>query len=96
MKLLMYGYKSHSYKRQIYLNIRIILYETLRCMFGSEHFFECNLLNMNLYPRYIEANTLYCIFNINVPFLKQISSSDLMFIQNSDGDAFQSFRYELK
>lgn len=96
MKLLMYGYKSHSYKRQIDLNIRIILYEPLGCMFGSEHFFVSNLLNMNLYPRDIEANTLNCIFNINVLFLKQISSSDLIFIQNSDGDAFQSFRTELK
>ena len=83
-------------KHYIDLNKRIILCESLGCMFGTEHLFESNLLNMNLGSRDIEANTLNCTLNMNVPFLEHISSSDLMYIRNSDGEAFQSFRSELE
>ena len=75
---------------------RIILCESLGCMFGTEHLFESNLLNMNLSSSDIKANTLNCTLSMNVPFLENISSSELMYIRNSDGEAFQSFRSELE
>lgn len=78
------------------LNKRIALCEYLGCMFGTEHPFESNLLNMNLDSSDIKANTLNCTLQMDVPFLEQVSSADLMSIRNNDGEAFQSFRSELE
>ncbi|MDL2140654.1 hypothetical protein O9431_02610 [Proteus mirabilis] len=78
------------------LNKRIALCEYLGCMFGTEHPFESNLLNMNFDSSDIKANTLNCTLQMDVPFLEQISSADLMSIRNNDGEAFQSFRSELE
>lgn len=78
------------------LNKRIALCEYLGCMFGTEHPFESNLLNINLDSSDIKANTLNCTLQMDVPFLEQISSADLMSIRNNDGEAFQSFRSELE
>ncbi len=78
------------------LNKRIALCSYLGCMFGTEHSFESNLLNMNLDSTDIKANTLNCTLQMEVPFLEQVSSTDLMSIRNNDGEAFQSFRSELE
>lgn len=78
------------------LNKRIALCEYLGCMFGTEHPFESNLLNMNLDSSDIKANTLNCTLQMDVSFLEQVSSADLMSIRNNDGEAFQSFRSELE
>lgn len=78
------------------LNKRIALCDYLGCMFGTEHLFESNLLNMNLDSQNIKTNTLNCTLQMDVPFLEQVSSADLMSIRNNDGEAFQSFRSELE
>ncbi|CAK6714625.1 conserved hypothetical protein [Vibrio harveyi] len=78
------------------LSKRIALSEYLGCMFGTEHPFESNLLNMNVGSTDIQANTLNCALQMDVPFLEQVSSADLMSIRNNDGEAFQSFRAELE
>ncbi|KFI11373.1 hypothetical protein IX95_14960 [Vibrio sp. B183] len=80
----------------IELSKRIALSEYLGCMFGTEHPFESNLLNMNVGSADIQANTLNCALQMDVPFLEQVSSADLMSIRNNDGEAFQSFRAELE
>lgn len=80
----------------IELSKRIALSEYLGCMFGTEHPFESNLLNMNVGSADIQANTLNCVLQMDVPFLEQVSSADLMSIRNNDGEAFQSFRAELE
>ena len=80
----------------INLNKRIALSEYLCCMFGTEHPFESNLLNMNVGTKDIHSNTLNCTLQMDVPFLEQVSSVDLMSIRNNDGEAFQSFRAELE
>lgn len=80
----------------IHLSKRIALSEYLGCMFGTEHPFESNLLNMNVGSTDIQANTLNCALQMDVPFMEQVSSADLMSIRNSDGEAFQSFRAELE
>lgn len=78
------------------LNKRIALSEYLCCMFGTEHPFESTLLNMNVGTKDIQSNTLNCALRMDVPFLEQVSSADLMSIRNNDGEAFQSFRAELE
>lgn len=78
------------------LSKRIALSEYLGCMFGTEHPFESNLLNMNVGSTDIQANTLNCALQMDVPFMEQVSSADLMSIRNNDGEAFQSFRAELE
>lgn len=78
------------------LSKRIALSEYLGCMFGTEHPFESNLLNMNVGITDIQANTLNCALQMDVPFMEQVSSADLMSIRNNDGEAFQSFRSELE
>ncbi|MEZ8142019.1 hypothetical protein [Enterovibrio sp. FF113] len=78
------------------LSKRIALSEYLGCMFGTEHPFESNLLNMDVGSTDIQANTLNCALQMDVPFLEQVSSADLMSIRNNDGEAFQSFRAELE
>ncbi len=78
------------------LSKRIALSEYLGCMFGTEHPFESNLLNMNVGSTNIQANTLNCVLQMDVPFMEQVSSADLMSIRNNDGEAFQSFRAELE
>ncbi|XAG67760.1 hypothetical protein MRM75_14020 [bacterium 19CA06SA08-2] len=78
------------------LSKRIALSEYLGCMFGTEHPFESNLLNMNVGSTNIQANTLNCVLQMNVPFMEQVSSADLMSIRNNDGEAFQSFRAVLE
>ncbi len=80
----------------IELSKRIALSEYLGCMFGTEHPFESNLLNMNVGSTDVQANTLNCALQMDVPFLEQVSATDLMSIRNSDGEAFQSFRAELE
>ncbi len=84
--------------RNHYINLskRIALSEYLGCMFGTEHPFESNLLNMNVGSTDIQANTLNCALQMDVPFMEQVSSADLMSIRNNDGEAFQSFRAELE
>ena len=78
------------------LSKRIALSEYLGCMFATEHPFESNLLNMNVDSTDIQANTLNCTLQMDVPFMEQVSSADLMSIRNTDGEAFQSFRAELE
>ncbi len=78
------------------LNKRIALCDYLGCMFGTEHPFESNMLNMNIDSTDIKSNTLNCTVQMDVPFLDQVSSADLMSIRNNDGEAFQSFRSELE
>ncbi len=78
------------------LSKRIALSEYLGCMFGTKHPFESDLLNMNVGSTDIPSNTLNCVLQMDVPFLEQVSSADLMSIRNNDGDAFQSFRAELE
>lgn len=78
------------------LNKRIALCDYLGCMFGTEHPFESNMLNMNVDSTDIKSNTLNCTLQMDVPFLEQVSSVDLMSIRNNDGEAFQSFRSELE
>lgn len=80
----------------IELNKRISLCNYLGCMFGTEHPFETNLLNINIDSNDIKANTLNCTLQMDVPFLEKVSSTDLMSIRNNDGEAFQSFRSELE
>lgn len=80
----------------IELKKRIALSEDLCCMFGTEHLFESNLLNMNVGTKDIHSNTLNCALRMDVPFLEKVSSADLMSIRNNDGEAFQSFRAELE
>ncbi len=80
----------------IELSKRITLSEYLGCMFGTEHPFESNLLNMDVDSTDIQANTLNCALQMDVPFLEQVSSADLMSIRINDGEAFQSFRAELE
>ena len=80
----------------IELNKRIVLCDALGCMFGTEHPFESNLLNMNVGSKDIRSNTLNSTIQMDVPFLEQVSSADLMSIRNNDGEAFQSFRAELE
>lgn len=84
--------------RNHYINLskRIALSEYLGCMFGTEHPFESNLLNMNIGSTDIQANTLNCALQMDVPFMEKVSSADLMSIRNNDGEAFQSFRAELE
>lgn len=78
------------------LNKRIVLCNYLDCMFGTEHPFESNLLNMNINTPDIRENTLNCTLKMEIPFLEKISSTDLMAIRNNDGTSFQSFRSELE
>lgn len=80
----------------IELNKRIILCNYLNCMFGTEHPFESNLLNMNVSSSDIKENTLNCTLKMDIPFLEKVSVADLMNIRNNDGEAFQSFRSELE
>lgn len=76
------------------LNKRIGLCDYFDCIFGTEHPFESNLLNMDVSS--IQSNTLSCSMQMDVPFLDKVSSTDLMSIRNNDGEAFQSFRAELE
>ncbi|ELA9308261.1 hypothetical protein OTK59_02230 [Vibrio natriegens] len=78
------------------LNKRIALSDYLGCMFVTEHPFESNLLNINVDESDIKSNTLNCTLQMDVPFLEQVSPTDLMSIRNNDGEAFQSFRAELE
>lgn len=78
------------------LNKRVVLCDYLGCMFGTEHPFESNLLNMDLGTPDIQSNTLNCTMQMDVPFLNNVSSANLMSIRNNDGEAFQSFRAELE
>ncbi len=78
------------------LNKRIALCDDLGCMFGTEHPFESDLLNMNIGIHDIKSNTLNCAMQMDVPFLNQVSSADLMSIRNDDCEAFQSFRTALE
>jgi hypothetical protein len=78
------------------LNKRINLCDYLGCMFVTEHTFESNMLNMDIDSTDITSNTLNCTLQMDVPFLEQVSSADLMSIRNNDGEAFQSFRSELE
>lgn len=80
----------------IELNKRIFLCDSLGCMFGTEHPFESNLLNMNAFKSDIKSNTLNCMMQMEVPFLELVSSEDLMSIRNNDGEVFHSFRSELE
>lgn len=80
----------------IELNKRIALCNYLGCMFGTEHPFESNLLNMDFNSPNIKENTLNCTLKMDVPFLEKVSATDLMAIRNHDGEAFQSFRSELE
>ncbi|MFD1260678.1 hypothetical protein [Entomomonas asaccharolytica] len=83
-------------RHYIDLSKRIALCDYIGCMFSTEYPFESNLLNTNLDSTNIKANTLNCTLQMDVPFLEQISSGDLMSIRNNDGEAFQSFRLELE
>lgn len=65
-------------------------------MFGTEHSFESDLLDMNARQSSIIENTLNCTLQMDVPFLDKVSSVDLMSIRNDDGDSFNSFRVELE
>lgn len=78
------------------LNKRLVLANHLGCMFCTEHPFEHELLNMNVGPASIQENTLNCTLQMDVPFLENVSSADLMSIRNNEIGAFQSFRYELE
>lgn len=80
----------------IELNKRIALCDALGCMFVTEHKLESNILNINVDSSDIKSNTFNCAMKMEVPFLEQISSADLMSIRNNDGEAFQSFRSELE
>ncbi|WJT07817.1 hypothetical protein [Vibrio harveyi] len=78
------------------LNKRIALCDSLECLFATEHPFESDLLNMNINVSDISTNALNCTLQMDVPFLEQVSSADLMSLRNNDGEAFQSFRAELE
>lgn len=85
-----------AHNHYIDLNKRLALCDYLGCMFGTEHPFESDMLNMNVDSTDIKLNTLNCTLQMDVPFLDQVSSVDLMSIRNNDGEAFQSFRSELE
>ncbi|WP_405424046.1 hypothetical protein [Pantoea stewartii] len=78
------------------LSKRVALCDSLGCMFGTEHSFESDLLDMNAGQPSIIENTLNCTLQMEVPFLDKVSSADLMSIRNDDGDSFNSFRVELE
>ncbi|EOG9063296.1 hypothetical protein ACLK5F_004095 [Vibrio fluvialis] len=78
------------------LNKRIALCDYLGCMFGTDHPFESNIMNINVDSQNIKSNTLNCTLQLDVPFLDHVSSADLMSIRNNDGESFQSFRAELE
>lgn len=78
------------------LSKRVVLCDLLGSMFATEHPFESDLLNMGVGSRNIKSNALNCTMQMDVPFINQISSDDLMTIRNNDGEAFQSFRAELE
>lgn len=80
----------------IELNKRIALCDALGCMFVTDHKFESNILNISVDSSDIKSNTFNCAMQMEVPFLEQVSSADLMSIRNNDGEAFQSFRAELE
>lgn len=80
----------------INLNKRMALCDYLDSMFITEHQFESNLLKMNLGSADIKSNTLNCMFQMDIPFLEKVSSTDLMSIRNDNGESFQSFRLELE
>lgn len=80
----------------IELNKRIALCDSLGSMFSTEHSFESDLLNTNVSSCDIQSNTLNCTMQMDVSFINQVSSEDLMSIRNTDGEAFQSFRAELE
>jgi len=87
---------STALNHYIELSKRVSLCDNLGCMFGTEHSFESDLLDMNVKPSTIAENTLNCTLQMDVPFLDKVSSSDLMSIRNNDGDSFNSFRVELE
>ncbi|WP_418139826.1 hypothetical protein AB9R84_06355 [Oceanimonas smirnovii] len=78
------------------LRNRVALCNYFGCMFSTEHYFESELLNMNVGISDIKSNTLNCTMQMDVPFLENVSSSDLMSIRNNDGEAFNAFRAELE
>lgn len=80
----------------IELHKRIALCDSIGSMFGTEHQFESDLLNMDVGSRDIQSNTLNCTMQMDIPFLSKVSSADLMSIRNNDGEVFQSFRAELE
>lgn len=80
------------------LTTRIAISHRTGSMFCSEHEFESKLLNfgVNQTSKEIPENTINCMLNMNLPFLNNVSSLDLMNIRNNDGEQFSSFRKELE
>lgn len=78
------------------LKKQIAVCNYLGSMFGTDHSFENELLNLNIASQNIQSNTLNCMMKMDVQFLDNVSTNDLMSIRNNDGEAFHIFRKELE
>ncbi len=80
------------------LTSEIALAEKLESLFICESEFSDNLLRTHISKenKNIPENTVECLMGMELPFLTNINSEDLMNIRHNDGEAFSLFRVELE
>ncbi len=72
------------------------LCEELNASYITNSDFAANLLRQPAQTKNIEEHTTECILNLDLPFLLNIKTEDLMAVRQSDGEAFALFRRELE
>jgi hypothetical protein len=72
------------------------LCEELNASYITNSEFTINLLRQPNQAKNIKDYTAECVINLELPFLSNINTRDLMSIRQSDGEAFALFRRELE
>lgn len=72
------------------------LCESLNANYITNSEFTAALLTQPESAKSIEAHTAECVLNLDLPFLTNVRSEDLMYVCESDGEAFALFRRELE
>lgn len=67
------------------------------CMFFTNSHFVSNLLSLHLNETgNIQSDIANLAFQLDIPFLDNVSAEDLMYIRKNDGEAFDNFRINLQ
>lgn len=77
---------------------RVAIANKLNCLVSTEYQFESLLMDRIFKKQHssIPENTFNGIMSMELPSLTHLSSENLMYIRNNDGESFKNFRVELE